>query len=94
MDLYREAGRIEDALRVAKEYAPAMVEEVQRIYVEQGPGHTAQAPTISAAPRSAQGKFLLNCIMAHLHTPLFKQKFVFFFKYRFCLNFANRIRIL
>lgn len=36
VDLYREAGRIEDALRVAKEYAPSMVEEVQRIYVEQG----------------------------------------------------------
>ena len=53
VDLYREAGNLEDALRVAKEYAPSMVEEIQRQYVESGSSAGPQAPSHSEPPTSS-----------------------------------------
>ena len=54
VDLYREAGKLEDALRVAKEYAPSMASEIQREYVEAG------GPSTSSSSKERDVYFLLE----------------------------------
>ena len=49
VDLYKEAGKIGDALRVAKEYAPSLVPDLQREFVESG-GEPSQTRSERHAP--------------------------------------------